>query len=131
MSVLHVHADVEQLLVGWVPTVVTARAVTELPNDLTGQVPVVRIVRVGGPTGLPGFDTPTVVIDCFDVTRPAAKTLALQVQAAVEYQLPRFFNPYGTVLATECVSGPSWLPYDNTNVRRFSATYRMTMHNRT
>lgn len=132
------HTDIEQLIIGWLPTIFTVRVLTETPggdppNDLAtllATTPVVRVVRIGGPTGLPGFDYPTVDFDCFALTRPAAKALAFQTQAAVEYRLPGYFNPYGTVLTAETISGPSWRPWDNTGLRRFGFTTRLAVHSR-
>lgn len=130
MTAVHSFADVEQLLYGWVSTVVTARAVTEAPTDLAGQVPLVRITRIGGPMTATGFDQPTVDFDCFEVKGPKAKTLAIALASAVLYQLPGFSNPYGTVLETVIRSGPAWRPWENQALRRFGFTAAMSVHSR-
>lgn len=134
MAVTHVHADVEQLFIGWAPTVLSCRPLTETPADLAAELtvqPVVRITRIGGPSGLPGFDNPMVDWDCFGLTRPAAKAFAYQLAAAVEFQLPGYFNPYGVVSTALIISGPSWRPWDNTGLRRFGFTSRHAIHSRT
>lgn len=134
MTVTHVHADVEQLFIGWVPTVLNARALTETPADLAAVLVdtlVVRITRVGGPSGAPGFDSPTVDWDCFGLTRPAAKQFAIQLASAVEFQSCGYFNAYGTVSTSQVISGPSWRPWDNTSLRRFGFTTRHSIHSRT
>lgn len=132
MTVTHTYADVEQLLIGWIPTVVLARAVTETPDKMETVLPIIRVTRVGGPS-LVGFDQPTIDIDCFAATRPAAKALAIQLHAAIEYQLPGFTNTYGTVIETQALSGPAWRPWDiagPSGLRRFGALYRMIVHSR-
>jgi hypothetical protein len=133
VTVVHSFADVEQLLYGWVPTVVTARAVTETPSNLatvTATEPLVRLTRIGGPVGDPGFDEPIVDFDCFGSNRPAAKALAIQLMAAVLYLLPGYTNNYGSVLNSEIRSGPSIRPWVNTNIRRVGFTAALTVHSR-
>lgn len=133
MTVTHVYADTEQLLVGWAPGIVSCRALTETPDDLADVLtttPVVRITRIGGPSQV-GFDQPTVDFDCFGLTRPAAKAFAISLQSAVELQLPGYYNTYGTVLAAVTISGPAWRPWDNSNVRRIGFTTRLSVHSRT
>lgn len=126
------YADAEQLLIGWCPTVAECRPCTETPEDLATVLatqPVVRITRIGGPS-LVGFDNPLVDFDCFGLTRPAAKAFAIQLQTAVELTLPGYFNNYGTVLTALTVSGPSWRPWENTNIRRFGFSSRLIVHAR-
>lgn len=139
MTVAHLYCDVEQLLVGWAPMAITCRAATDIPggeppDDLASVLavqPFIQIVRVGGPNGKPGFDQPTVDWNCFGLSRTAAKATAIQLQTAVLTQLRGYSNPYGTVLDTDVLSGPSWRPYDNTSVRRFGFTTRLSVHSRT
>lgn len=127
MTAVHSYADVEQLLVGWTPTVVTARALTETPSNLDTLIatePVVRVTRIAGPIGDPGFDQPLVDFDCFALKRPAAKALAIQLMSAVFYLLPGYGNAYGAVLQAVIRSGPAVRPWENAKIRRvgFSAS---------
>lgn len=127
------YADVEQLLIGWAPTVVACRPLTETPDNLQvvlATQPVVRITRIGGPTSDPGIDQPTVDFDCFGLTRPSAKAFALQLWSLVDLQLSGYSNSHGVVLASRTLSGPSWRPWENTDVRRFGFTVRLTVHSR-
>ena len=121
-----VYADVEQMLVGWVPTVVGAACSTELPANLQTRLPWVRVGRIGGPSNY-GIDQPTVATDVFAATRPAAKALAYDLYSAFEFELPRYMNAYGTVLTAESISGPFWQPWDDTTLRRFGMTHRITV----
>lgn len=133
MTVTHVYADTEQLLVGWAPTVIPCRALTETPADLEtvlDTTAVVRVTRIGGSSAV-GIDEPLVDFDCFALTRTAAKAFAIQLASAVDLQLSGYFNQYGTVNAVVMVSGPSWRPWENTNIRRFGFTARLTVHTRT
>jgi hypothetical protein len=127
------YVDIEPALVGWIPTVLTARAVTELPADLAGAITahsgVVRVVRVGGPAPVPSLDIATVEIECFAATRAAARTLAYQLRDALRYQLPgHVFIAGGSVSRVQTVSGPAWRPYDDISVRRVGALYQITTH---
>jgi len=134
VSVTGIHCDPEQLLIGFFPTVLTVRALTDTPPDLANVITdvggVIQVFRIGGPTGAPGFDYPTVDIDCYGLNRPAAKALAYQAQAACEFQLCGYGNRYGTVQTVRTISGPSWRPYANTNVSRVGFTVRLAIHSR-
>lgn len=127
----HLMADVEQLFISWVPTVMTARGCTETPADLAAvlvDMPVVRITRVGGPSNPSGFDSPTLDWDCFGLTRTAAKSFAIQLVSAVLHKSSGYFNAYGVVSGSQIISGPSWRPWDNTGLRRFGFTTRHSVH---
>lgn len=84
----------------------------------------VRVVRVGGNRRY-ALDRPRVVLDCFKPTRPAAKQFALAVADWLFYVLPGTTVEAATVTKVIEVSGPSWAPWDNTDVRRFVATYQV------
>jgi hypothetical protein len=121
--------DVEQMLVAWLGLQFPgSRFVTEAPADSSFSAAVagglVRVQRVGGPR-MYAIDRPTVVIDCFKPDRPAAKALALQVADALYLRLPGVPLPGGVVGHVAEISGPSWVPWDDTNVRRVVATYQI------
>lgn len=128
---LATYADVEQLLIGWAPTITTLRALTETPADLDtllATTPVMRITRIGGATIAPGIDFPTVDFDCFGLTRPAAKGFAIQMMTAVDLHLSGYTNFYGTVNETAIRSGVAWRPWENPNIRRFGFTAALAVH---
>lgn len=128
-------ADVEQMLVSFLDAQLSGvRAVTEVPASpsFESSLPIVRVVRTGGPRRY-AIDTATVVIDCFakpnagDGTgRPAAKQLAQRVADALYLSLPGQKVAGGVVGHVAEVSGPSWAPWDNTDVRRVVATYQIS-----
>ena len=121
------NADVELLLIPWLISTLNVRAVTDLPENLADVLPLVQVTRIGGPDNddNPRFDTPTVDIDCFGVDRGAASGLAGRVHAALRVTLPGLQVAGATVTQVLTVTGPSWRPYDNTELRRFSSTYRL------
>lgn len=120
---------VEALLIGWLPGHVTARFLTDLPADLAAQVPVVQVVRIGGPSDddLPDYHFASVAVDCFAADRLSATTLAQQVDDALRKALPGTTAGGGTVTKVRTLTGASWRPYDDVNVRRFGGTYQVVV----
>lgn len=126
--------DVEQLLVAWLTgQLAGVRVLTETPASpaFEAALPIVKVVRVGGARRY-AVDAPTVVVECFaagstssQTGRPAAKALALQVAEALYMRLPGTPVAGAAVGHVAEVSGPSWAPWDNTNVRRVVATYQI------
>lgn len=122
--------DIEAALVTWLTAQLPGtRVCTETPATLTP--PTVRVTRVGGPDIVPGLERATVAVDCFGDTRPSAKDLAAAVRDKLTTNLPVASLTDGTrngsALAVT-ISGPGWAPWDDTNVRRFTAAYDITVH---
>jgi hypothetical protein len=123
-----VYGDIEALLVDWLtPRFTSSRLCTELPATLPEST--IQVVRFGGGRPMVPFDLPSVDVDCYGQTRSAARGVAEQVAHALVFDLPGFVWAGVRVISVECVSGPSWAPYDNTNVRRLSAAYQIRTHN--
>jgi hypothetical protein len=111
--------DAENLAHSWLAAkFTTARVVTETPGSIVG--PTIRAVRISGGNKFV-LDRAVLDVDCYDLTRASARTLAEQVRDAFCFLLP------GTnhVTAVETLSGPAWRPWENTSVRRFGATYQL------
>lgn len=129
-------ADVESLLVPWLSTVLGVRVVTDTPANLALVLPVVAVLRVGGPAddNLPELDFPTVSIDCYQMDRLSSLTLAGQVHTAIRQTLVNTVHTVGSqsvvIVKTQTVTGPSWRPYDDTSLRRIGATYRIILRSR-
>ena len=123
------YGDIEQILVAWLAArFIDARVCTELPATLPSKT--IQAVRFGGPRRSVPFDQPLVDIDCYGVDRSSAKRLAEDVSHALLFDLPGFRAGDGTlVVSVECLSAPSWAPYDNTTVRRMTAAYQFRTHN--
>lgn len=119
---------VEALLIGWLPAHINGvRCVTDLPANLAASVPVVQVVRIGGPSDPndPNFHNPTVSIDCFAVDRASATALAQQVDDALRKALPGVTTGGATVTKVQTLSGGSWRPFDDLTLRRFGASYAL------
>lgn len=118
---------VEALLIGWLPSQVTARALTDLPATLADDVPVVQIVRIGGPSDDddPTLVAATVSVDCFASDRLAVTVLSQQVDDAFRKALPGTLTGGASVTKVRTLTGPSWRPWADTAVRRFGATYQV------
>lgn len=122
------YPGVERLLVDFLVTAVGVRVCTELPADLADVLPLIQVVRVGGPSldDDPYVEAATVSVDCFDVTRADATDLAMQADLALRRLLPGARVLGASVGKVRTLTGPSWRPWDDTtNVRRFGATYQV------
>jgi hypothetical protein len=128
-------ADAETLVRGWLTTQFPSpiRVVTELPADL-GAVPTIQVTRIGGSDDVIVMDAANLDVDTFDVAhdglsaRENARTLAGQVRSALRLHLPGYAAGGVAVQSVTTISAPRWVPYDNTTLRRFVATYRITIH---
>lgn len=114
----------------------SVRVVTELPANLEDALPVIEIERIGGIASFPALlDWPRMDVWCYAKSsgtpgqldyvsaRSAARDLAEQVRAALLFQLPGQSAAGGFVAAVTEQQAPVWRPFDNTDVRRFQATY--------
>lgn len=120
-------ADLELLLVPWLAATLGVRAVTEVPGTLSAAVPLLRVARVGGADddNDPKFDAPTISIDWFGMNRQAASDLATAGHLAMRVTLPGKTLNGSTITFVQTISGPSWRPWDDTDVRRYGSTYRL------
>jgi len=126
------YTDVDLLLLGWLPTVLTPapRAGVATPADPSGTyswVPFVRLQRIGG-SGRFGLDTARVNVECFDRTYGGASSLANRVRVAFETRLIGYVGAGGSVSDVVTSSAPTWVPYDDVNVSRFLASYTVVIH---
>jgi hypothetical protein len=128
-------ADAETLVRGWLATQFTSptyRVLTETPADL-GALPTIVVGRIGGSSPLITLDNARVDVTTFaDITgtspRANARSLAAQVRTALMYHLPGQVTGGGAVGSVSEESAYHFVPYDNTTLRRFEATYRITIH---
>lgn len=105
-----------------------ARWVTELPSNLADAVPLVRVAVIGGnDEAVAAFTNPRIDFDCFAGSRDAARTLAYDVRAWVR-SLPGQMAGGAFVLRVQNSTEPTWVPYDNTNLRRFIYTAQLRLH---
>ena len=105
-----------------------ARWVTELPSNLADAVPLVRVAVIGGNgEDFAAFTNPRIDFDCFDTPREDARDLAYRVRAWVR-SLPGQMAGGAFVLRVQNDNEPNWVPYDNTNLRRFVYTAQLRLH---
>jgi hypothetical protein len=117
--------SIEALLIAPGSAATSSRFLTESPADLASAVPVVRVLRLGGPSSddLARFDAPTLSFECFAVGELAAMALATSVDRWVR-SLPGSRLADGTVVTkAQTVTGPSWRPYENTTIRQFGCSH--------
>jgi hypothetical protein len=128
-----VPVDVEAGVAGWLRDDLGAghRVVTEAPADLAGAVPVFRVVRLGGGDRDVVLDRATVDVDTWAADRGGARAAALDVHARLRFALPGQRIPGGVVCQVDTLTGPAWRPWDDTAVRRFGATYVITVQAQT
>lgn len=113
-----------------------ARVVTELPANLEGSLPLIEVERIGGASSFPALlDWPRMDVWCYAApsgtagqpdyvsARAAARDLAERARAALLFQLPGQSAVGGFVATVTEQQAPVWRPFDNTDVRRFQATY--------
>lgn len=119
-------SSVEDVLGPWLAAATGVRVVTETPAVLPSAL--VQLVRVGGADIDHGIDLATVSILCFGTDRATAQGLAETVRAHLRNVLPGTKFVGFVVNRVQTISGPSWLPYVDTNVRVFDAAYQLTLH---
>lgn len=127
------YAGVEALLIPWVAARLDARGVTDLPANLADVMPLFQLVRVGGPSddNNPRFDMPTITIDYFAADRAAAQALAESGDDLIRVTLPGQQINGSTFTRSQTITGPHWTPYDDTNLRRITSSYRLYIKSRT
>ena len=110
--------DVEDLLCDFFDDL--AETATRSDINLQQKLPLIVVVRRGGPTGRYN-DEPRLDIDTFAPTRAQARELAVAVQQRL---IPGPVRLDGAVLdRVTNPSGPFELPYADDTVRRFTASY--------
>lgn len=122
------YVDVELMLTTYIRTRQACGAVTELPANLTAAVPVAVVRRIAGGDEQLTLDQAIVDVDVYAADRAAARLLSDQIRSDFRLHLTGYISGGGVVAKVETINGPFWVPYDNTNVRRYTAGYRVTVH---
>lgn len=117
----------ERILADFLTADLGVRVCSEVPADLADVVPLVQAVRVGGPAHDrdPFFLMPTINVDCFDADRASAMDLAHAVDLSLRRRLSGATVLGARIGRVATITGPSWRPWDDTDVRRFGATYQI------
>lgn len=110
----------------------TARVVTRIPSNLESVCPLIVVGRIGGSVRAFVLDDANIDITCFDVGDSSSRETAVDdfaesVRAALLWQMPGAALAGGVVCSVLENTAPRQVPYDNTNVRRSEASYRITV----
>ncbi len=120
--VARVFPDVQRLLVEELAVWVGADHVdTETPEDLQGQLPFIRVQRLGGGRGQV-TDVATVELQFF------SRTYA-EVQPLAERVTEWLCGPPSAIAQIDrarCAGSPVEIPYGDERIRRMVATYQLT-----
>jgi hypothetical protein len=104
------------------------RVATATPPDLEARLPFYRVQRVAGLDVNPDYDSAFIDIDTFAADELTAYNAAESVRAWVRKTLPGTTVAGVYINATFTVLAPRWVPWDNTNLRRVTASYRFILH---
>ena len=126
------YADVEKMLVEWLPTVLTPapRVSVETPADPSGSgswLPFIRVQRVGGPRAQ-GIDKARIVLEFFAADYGSSADLGATVSALFDGPILQLKTADGVVIGAQTDSAPSWVPYDDVNVTRFQSHHTLVVH---
>lgn len=127
MTLLEV--DATQFMLELLAPARLARVVTELPGDLAAAMPVLQVVRAGGPNDRYVIDQPTFALHAYCATSPngvkAANVLlykAFTTLVAATGQVVTVDGGRATLVRVDSIGGPSPAPYENPNVRHAVST---------
>jgi hypothetical protein len=131
-------APAEAVVRSWLATYLGAgyRVVTELPPELAtvcADTPVAQVTRFGGSDDLYVFDTANIDVDTFDLahdgksSRENARDFGEKVRSGLRFRAPGSVLDDAFIATVTTISAPRWVPYDNTDLRRFVASYRITI----
>lgn len=120
--------DIEALLVAYLADRTGRRVVTDLPEDLTGLLPIVRVTCDSGTDDTFRLDHSVVDVDVFAATRADASSVAGEVREWLLTDLHTGRQPLGMVTGVRTAMKPRWLPDANPDLRRFTASYEVSAH---
>jgi hypothetical protein len=121
-------ATAELVVRDWLTTAFpTARVVTETPANLEQELPCIQVVRFGGADPLLVLDVANIDIDTYAASRDASRILAEQVRTSLRLHAEGQSVDGAFIAAVTTITAPRWVPYDNTNLRRFTAAYQVAI----
>lgn len=127
-------ANVEKFLRLWLAQETGKVVYTETDGSLSGALPAYQITRVGGSDGADFSKSVSVEVDSIAATRGAMWDTAADAQTAM-HKLAANGTADWYVDTVEEMFSPAVEPYENTGVRRATATYALTIrplpHNET
>lgn len=126
-------AEAEAVLVAWAKaTFPQDRTVTETPPNLGDLVAagtnVIQVTCIGGNgEEVSTFTNPRVDFDIYAPNRIAARSLAYEVRRQFRDSPGQTFAG-GFISRVSNDTEPTWTPYDNTNLRRFTYSAQIRLH---
>ena len=102
------------------PVAKGARVGTRTPDDLTGRMPFIRVVRDGGPSDAVN-DFALLYVDVFSDNLDAAEKLSERIRELMTQQ-PIRLGP-AIVDSVTCTNGPTELPPWAPGINRFESRY--------
>jgi hypothetical protein len=105
--------------------VAAGRVGTETPASFTNMLPFVRVRRVGGGSDLVN-DYCTLDLEVFHDSALNAESLAELIRQYLSTPGLPAVAMRGVIDRVEVITGPQELPWADTAIRRFGATYRVT-----
>lgn len=104
------------------------RSCTSLPAELLDAVPLLQVVRVSGAVSGRRYDRAFFDLNAYAVDEAGASALARQAEALLLAPINATFPDLGAVLGpAQSVVRPRWLPYTDTNVVLYGATYSIKL----
>lgn len=105
----------------------TARVLTETPADLGAELPCIQVVRFGGSDDVYTLDVINCDIDVYAADRLSGLQLAEQIRTSLRLHAEGQEVNGAFIAQVGTLSAPKWVPYDNTTMRRISASYRIAI----
>lgn len=118
----------ERLLIPWLASQLGVRVVAETPANLATVVPLLQVTGIGGSDFTPTFDACNIDVDSYAATRGESEDLSNAARHALMWVLPRTILGGAVVTEVRAIMRPTWTPYDDTDLRRFTASYTVTLH---
>jgi hypothetical protein len=115
MTIAPLTVDVTGWMIASLDAALDSRVAAQTPVDLQSQVPLVRVVRIGGPDDGVILDEPTFGFHCFASDQAGANALGYQVIRAV-YDMRGKPSTGAVMTAARKLSGPSWANVEDQNL---------------
>lgn len=122
------YADADAALGRWVSLALGVPVATETPANLEKRLPFIRLRRVGGTDPELTLDQVVVAVDAFHDDGPSASALASRVRTLLRHRSRGVQLAGCRVGLVGTVTAPIWAAWDDTSLRRYTATYRVTVH---
>lgn len=118
----------ERLLIPKLASELGVRVVAETPANLATVVPLLQVTGIGGSDFTPTFDSCNVDVDSYAASRGESEDLSNAARHFLMWLLPGQILGGAVVASVRTIMRPTWTPYDDTDLRRFTASYAVVLH---